>query len=41
VMVEKPPELFGLPTGIVFFMVGAISMGLGYLLIRRVVDIKV
>ncbi len=41
VMLEKPPELFGLPLGIVFFIVGLISMGIGYLFIRRIVDIKV
>jgi len=40
-MVEKPPETFGLPTGIIFFIVGAISMGIGYIFIRRIVDIKV
>jgi tight adherence protein B len=40
-MVNKPPELFGLPMGIVFFIIGLISMGIGYLLIRRIVDIKV
>ena len=40
-MVNKPPEMFGLPMGIVFFIVGLISMGIGYLLIRRIVDIKV
>jgi tight adherence protein B len=40
-MVNTPPELFGLPMGIVFFIVGLISMGIGYLLIRRIVDIKV
>jgi tight adherence protein B len=40
-MVEKPPETFGLPTGIIFFIVGLISMGIGYLFIRRIVDIKV
>jgi tight adherence protein B len=41
VMVQKPPELFGLPMGIIFFIIGAISMGIGYLFIRRIVDIKV
>ena len=40
-MLEKPPELFGLPMGIIFFIVGLISMGMGYVLIRRIVDIKV
>jgi tight adherence protein B len=41
VMVEKPPEMFGLPMGVVFFIIGLISMGIGYLFIRRIVDIKV
>ena len=41
VMFESPPELFGLPMGVVFFLVGLLSMGFGYMLIRRVVDIKV
>lgn len=40
-MLEKPPELFGLPMGVIFFIIGLISMGIGYLLIRRIVDIKV
>jgi tight adherence protein B len=40
-MLEKPPEMFGLPTGIIFMMIGLISMGVGYILIRRIVDIKV
>src|SRR5688572_26165471 len=40
-MVNKPPEMLGLPMGIVFFIIGLISMGMGYLLIRRIVDIKV
>ena len=40
-MLDKPPELLGLPMGVVFFIVGLISMGIGYLLIRRIVDIKV
>jgi tight adherence protein B len=40
-MLQRPPELFGLPMGIIFFGIGLISMGIGYLLIRRIVDIKV
>ena len=40
-MVNKPPEMLGLPMGVVLFIVGLISMGIGYLLIRRIVDIKV
>jgi tight adherence protein B len=41
VMLENPPELFGLPMGVVFFIIGLISMGIGYIFIRRIVDIKV
>jgi tight adherence protein B len=40
-MIERPPEMFGLPMGIVFLLIGGISMGIGYLFIRRIVDIKV
>jgi tight adherence protein B len=40
-MLEKPPELLGLPMGVVFFLIGLISMGIGYIFIRRIVDIKV
>ena len=41
VMLENPPEMLGLPMGSVFFLVGLISMGIGYMFIRRIVDIKV
>jgi tight adherence protein B len=41
VMLERPPEMFGLPMGVVFFAVGLISMAIGYVFIRRIVDIKV
>ena len=40
-MFDRPPEALGLPLGVIFFAVGLISMGIGYLLIRRIVDIKV
>jgi len=40
-MLNKPPELAGLPMGVVFFLVGLLSMGIGYIFIRRIVDIKV
>jgi hypothetical protein len=33
--------MLGLPMGIVFFLVGLISMGIGFLFIQRIVDIKV
>ena len=40
-MLEKPPEMLGLPLGIILFLVGFLSMGLGYVFIRKIVDIKV
>jgi len=40
-MLENPPGMFGLPMGVVFFIVGLISMAIGYVFIRRIVDIKV
>lgn len=40
-LLDKPPELLGLPMGVIFMLVGLISMGIGYLFIRRIVDIKV
>jgi tight adherence protein B len=40
-MLQPTPSLFGLPAGIIFFIIGGISMLVGYLLIRRIVDIKV
>jgi tight adherence protein B len=40
-MFANPPELFGLPAGVIFLIIGAISMAIGYVFIRRIVDIKV
>jgi Flp pilus assembly protein TadB len=40
-MLERPPELLGLPMGIVLLGMGLLSMGIGWLFIRRIVDIKV
>ncbi len=40
-MLQRPPDALGLPLGVIFFAIGLISMGLGYMLIRRIVDIKV
>lgn len=40
-MFERPPEAFGLPLGVVFFLVGLFMMAMGYFFIRRIVDIKV
>jgi tight adherence protein B len=38
---DRPPEMLGLPTGVVFMGVGLLSMALGYVFIMRIVDIKV
>ena len=38
---RNPPTTLGLPTGVIFLIVGLISMGIGYIFIRRIVDIKV
>ncbi|HEX2767533.1 MAG TPA: type II secretion system F family protein [Candidatus Limnocylindria bacterium] len=40
-MFVSPPELIGLPAGVVFMLIGLVSMGIGFLFIRRIVDIKV
>jgi tight adherence protein B len=40
-MFDRPPEAFGLPLGLVFALVGLLSMALGYFFISRIVDIKV
>ena len=40
-MIQSPPELLGLPMGIVLFLLGGLSMFIGWLFIRRIVDIKV
>jgi tight adherence protein B len=41
VLFNNPPATFGLPTGVIFLIVGLISMLIGYIFIRRIVDIKV
>ncbi|MGZ8475733.1 MAG: type II secretion system F family protein [Candidatus Limnocylindria bacterium] len=40
-MFEKPPQFLGLPMGLFLFAIGGVSMGMGYLMIRRIVNIKV
>jgi hypothetical protein len=40
-MFQPEPQILGLPAGVIFLIIGAISMICGYILIRRIVDIKV
>jgi tight adherence protein B len=40
-MFEKPPELFGIPLGVIMLLLGGLSMLLGFIFIRRIVDIDV
>jgi tight adherence protein B len=40
-MLQKPPEAFGLPLGMIILAFGGVLMTIGFLLIRRVVDIEV
>lgn len=40
-MLQKPPELFGLPAGFFILAGGGLMMLIGFVLIRRIVDIEV
>jgi tight adherence protein B len=40
-MFDKPPDAFGLPLGVVILFVGGFMMFLGFMFIRRIVDIEV
>jgi tight adherence protein B len=40
-MLRKPPEVFGLPAGVIILAVGAFMMFMGFIFIRRIVDIEV
>jgi tight adherence protein B len=40
-MFSKPPEVFGLPGGVIILAIGGFMMLVGFLIIRRVVDIQV
>jgi tight adherence protein B len=40
-MLQKPPALLGLPAGFFILGFGALMMGIGFVLIRKIVDIEV
>lgn len=40
-MFSKPPEILGLPAGVIILAFGAFMMAIGFLLVRRIVDIQV
>lgn len=40
-MFANPPGILGLPAGVIILAVGAFSMGTGFMLIRKIVDIEV
>jgi tight adherence protein B len=40
-MLRKPPELFGLPAGVIILAIGAFMMFMGFMFIRRIIDIEV
>jgi tight adherence protein B len=40
-MLRKPPELFGLPAGVIILAIGAFMMLMGFVFVRRIVDIEV
>jgi tight adherence protein B len=40
-MFQKPPEMFGVPLGMILFAIGGFMMTIGFMAIRRIVDIEV
>ena len=40
-MFANPPSVLGLPAGVVILMIGGFMMFIGFMIIRRVVDIEV
>ncbi len=40
-MFQKPPEILGLPAGVIILAFGAFMMAIGFLIVRRIVDIQV
>ncbi|MEA2622368.1 MAG: tight adherence protein [Chloroflexota bacterium] len=40
-MFQKPPEMMGLPMGVIILSIGGVMMAIGFFIIRRIVDIEV
>ena len=40
-MFQKPPEVIGIPFGVILIGLAAVMMGLGFMFIRKIVDIEV
>jgi tight adherence protein B len=40
-MFQRPPELIGLPGGVIILILGGVMMFIGFMIIRRIVDIEV
>jgi tight adherence protein B len=40
-MLKGPPSVLGVPLGLIMLAAGGVAMGIGFVLIRRIVDIKV
>jgi tight adherence protein B len=40
-MFQKPPDLIGIPAGVVILFIGGFMMFIGFMLIRKIVDIEV
>ena len=40
-MFAKPPEVLGIPLGVIVLGIAALSMGMGFVFIRKIVDIEV
>jgi tight adherence protein B len=40
-MFQNPPEILGLPAGVIILILGGVMMFIGFMLIRRIVDIEV
>jgi hypothetical protein len=40
-MFVKPPDVIGIPLGLILFIIAIMAMGAGFYFIRKIVDIEV